>query len=101
MNKIYSLKYCNITGGMIAVSELASRVSKRVVCRTLPTVLTLSLFSGAAQSAQLNIDNVWVRDYLDLAQNKGAFKAGATNVSIQLKDGQKFNFPTVQIPDFS
>ncbi|WP_412034276.1 S6 family peptidase, partial [Providencia alcalifaciens] len=30
-----------------------------------------------------------------------AFKAGATNVSIQLKDGQKFNFPTVPIPDFS
>lgn len=101
MNKIYSLKYCNITGSMIAVSELASRVSKRVVCRTLPTVLTLYLFSGAAQSAQLNIDNVWARDYLDLAQNKGAFKAGATNVSIQLKDGQKFNFPTVPIPDFS
>ncbi|HFL4336055.1 TPA: ESPR domain-containing protein, partial [Escherichia coli] len=29
MNKIYSLKYCPVTGGLIAVSELARRVTKR------------------------------------------------------------------------
>lgn len=29
MNKIYSLKYSHITGGLIAVSELSGRVSSR------------------------------------------------------------------------
>ncbi|HHR6143680.1 TPA: ESPR-type extended signal peptide-containing protein [Providencia alcalifaciens] len=58
MNKIYSLKYCNISRSMIAVSELATKRAKRLICRKLAPVLTLSLFSGAAQSAQLNIDNV-------------------------------------------
>ncbi|EPO4272025.1 hypothetical protein ACUAOZ_005514, partial [Escherichia coli] len=29
MNKIYSLKYSHITGGLIAVSELSGRVSFR------------------------------------------------------------------------
>lgn len=29
MNKIYSLKYCPATGGLIAVSELASQVIKK------------------------------------------------------------------------
>ncbi|HEL8550880.1 TPA: autotransporter outer membrane beta-barrel domain-containing protein [Escherichia coli] len=104
MNKIYSLKFCKKTGSMIAVSELASGVSNRVCCKTLTATLSLflcSLLSGAVQAAQLNINNVWARDYLDLAQNKGNFKAGATNVSIQLKNGQTFYFPKVPIPDFS
>ncbi|HCN9429664.1 TPA: ESPR domain-containing protein, partial [Escherichia coli] len=29
MNKTYSLKYCPVSGGLIAVSELASQVIKR------------------------------------------------------------------------
>nr|AAC44731.1 EspC [Escherichia coli] len=104
MNKIYALKYCHATGGLIAVSELASRVMKKAARGSLLALFNLSLygaFLSASQAAQLNIDNVWARDYLDLAQNKGVFKAGATNVSIQLKNGQTFNFPNVPIPDFS
>ncbi|WP_425535249.1 S6 family peptidase [Escherichia coli] len=104
MNKIYALKYCHATGGLIAVSELASRVMKKAARGSLLALFNLSLygaFLSASQAAQLNIDNVWARDYLDLAQNKGVFKAGATNVSIQLKNGQMFNFPNVPIPDFS
>ena len=104
MNKIYALKYCHATGVMIAVSELASRVMKKAARGSLLTLLNLSLcgvFLSTAQAAQLNINNVWARDYLDLAQNKGVFKAGATDVSIQLKNGQTFNFPKVPIPDFS
>lgn len=54
-----------------------------------------------AVAAKLYIDNVWTRDFLDLGQNKGVFKPGAENVSIQLKDGTRFNFPNVGIPDFS
>ncbi|EOH0881761.1 ESPR-type extended signal peptide-containing protein [Salmonella enterica] len=30
MNRIYSLKYCVITGGLIAVSELARKVKKKI-----------------------------------------------------------------------
>lgn len=104
MNKIYALKYCHATGVMIAVSELASRVMKKAARGSLLALLNLSLcgvFLSTAQAAQLNINNVWARDYLDLAQNKGVFKAGATDVSIQLKNGQTFNFPKVPIPDFS
>lgn len=104
MNKIYALKYCHATGGLIAVSELASRVMKKAARGSFLALFNLSLygaFLSASQAAQLNIDNVWARDYLDLAQNKGVFKAGATNVSIQLKNGQTFNFPNVPIPDFS
>lgn len=104
MNKIYSLKYSHVTGGLIVVSELASRVIKKTIRSSILTLLNLSLcgvFFSTAQSAQLNINNVWARDYLDLAQNKGVFKAGATDVSIQLKNGQSFNFPKVPIPDFS
>lgn len=89
---------------MIAVSELASRVMKKAARGSLLTLLNLSLcgvFLSTAQAAQLNINNVWARDYLDLAQNKVVFKAGATDVSIQLKNGQTFNFPKVPIPDFS
>lgn len=89
---------------MIAVSELASRVMKKAARGSLLALLNLSLcgvFLSTAQAAQLNINNVWARDYLDLAQNKGVFKAGATDVSIQLKNGQTFNFPKVPIPDFS
>ncbi|HBB6388173.1 TPA: autotransporter outer membrane beta-barrel domain-containing protein [Escherichia coli] len=104
MNKIYALKYCHATGGLIAVSELASRVMKKAARGSLLALFNLSLcgvFLSTAQAAQLNINNVWARDYLDLAQNKGVFKAGATDVSIQLKNGQTFNFPKVPIPDFS
>ncbi|STH54796.1 serine protease [Escherichia coli] len=72
MNKIYALKYCHATGGLIAVSELASRVMKKAARGSLLALFNLSLygaFLSASQAAQLNIDNVWARDYLDLAQN--------------------------------
>lgn len=77
MNKIYALKYCHATGGLIAVSELASRVMKKAARGSLLALFNLSLygaFLSASQAAQLNIDNVWARDYLDLAQNKGGLK---------------------------
>ncbi|MCV5707293.1 ESPR domain-containing protein, partial [Escherichia coli] len=38
MNKVYSLKYCPVTGGLIVVSELASRVIKKT-CRRLTHIL--------------------------------------------------------------
>lgn len=43
MNKIYSLKYSHVTGGLIVVSELASRVIKKTVRSSILTLLNLSL----------------------------------------------------------
>ncbi|EQA8278165.1 autotransporter outer membrane beta-barrel domain-containing protein [Escherichia coli] len=102
MNKIYSLKYSVATGGLIAVSELAKRVSGKT-SRILVSSLLLAVVTvteNTAYSANMYIDKVWAKDYLDLAQNKGVFKSGATDVTIELKDDSLFTFP-VSIPDFS
>ncbi|MBS4932041.1 MAG: autotransporter outer membrane beta-barrel domain-containing protein [Clostridiales bacterium] len=104
MNRIYSLKYCVITGGLIAVSELARKVVKKTGRKfPLSTICILcSVFLARyVGAAQLHTNNIWIRDYLDLAQNKGVFQAGATDVKITLKNGQVFEFPKVEIPDFS
>lgn len=104
MNKIYALKYSFITDGMVAVSELTSRVclgGKKKLLAFIATLSLLPFISVSVHAAQLHIDNVWARDYLDLGQNKGAFKAGNTNVSIKQKDGSTFKFPDLPIPDFS
>lgn len=104
MNKIYSLKYCPVTQGLIAVSELASRVSSKTGRKLLATLMVSALSYGAAEhacAAQMDTRNFWIRDYLDLAQNKGAFQAGAFGVKTPLKNGGEFSFPEVTIPDFS
>nr|WP_105175945.1 ESPR-type extended signal peptide-containing protein [Escherichia albertii] len=104
MNKIYSLKYCAITGGLIAVSELARKVvkhSKKKLKISAVCFLYVVVLSGPTEAGQLHTNNIWIRDYLDLAQNKGVFQAGATDVKITLKDGTIFEFPKVEIPDFS
>ncbi|EFA6635782.1 autotransporter outer membrane beta-barrel domain-containing protein [Escherichia coli] len=104
MNRIYSLKYCVITGGLIAVSELARKVAKKSGKKfkiSGACFLSSVLLSGPVLAAQLHTNNIWIRDYLDLAQNKGVFQAGATDVKITLKDGTIFEFPKVEIPDFS
>ncbi|EJK9521065.1 ESPR domain-containing protein, partial [Escherichia coli] len=43
MNKIYSLKYSHITGGLIAVSELSGRVSFRTSAKKKKNKLMLIL----------------------------------------------------------
>ncbi|MWU56170.1 autotransporter outer membrane beta-barrel domain-containing protein, partial [Escherichia coli] len=103
MNKIYALKYSYITGGLIAVSELARKVTTgtRKKLFTILVALSAAGIITPAMAAEMTIDKVWTRDYLDLAQNKGQFKAGATDIEIQLKDGTTLKFPEVEIPDFS
>ncbi|HCS6499203.1 TPA: serine protease autotransporter toxin Sat [Escherichia coli] len=100
MNKIYSLKYSAATGGLIAVSELAKRVSGKTSRKLVATMLSLAV-AGTVNAANIDISNVWARDYLDLAQNKGVFQPGATDVTITLKNGDKFSFHNLSIPDFS
>ncbi|HBA7202615.1 TPA: autotransporter outer membrane beta-barrel domain-containing protein, partial [Escherichia coli] len=104
MNRIYSLKYCHLTQGLIVVSELASRVSSKTGRKLLATFIVSALSYGAAEyacAAQMDTRNFWIRDYLDLAQNKGVFQPGAYGVKTPLKNGGEFSFPEVTIPDFS
>ncbi|HBB6017394.1 TPA: serine protease autotransporter toxin Sat, partial [Escherichia coli] len=96
----YSLKYSAATGGLIAVSELAKRVSGKTNRKLVATMLSLAV-AGTVNAANIDISNVWARDYLDLAQNKGIFQPGATDVTITLKNGDKFSFHNLSIPDFS
>ena len=65
------------------------------------TVLALSLAVQQACANQINTTNFWYRDFLDLAQNKGQFKAGATGLEITRKDGSTLKLPDIPIPDFS
>lgn len=65
------------------------------------TVLALSLAVQQACANKINTTNFWYRDFLDLAQNKGQFKAGATGLEITRKDGSTLKLPDIPIPDFS
>ncbi|HDD9276481.1 TPA: hypothetical protein PBQ24_003821 [Escherichia coli] len=65
------------------------------------TLLIHPLAIQHAYANQLYTDNIWYRDYLDLAQNKGQFKPGATGITITRKDGTKLELPNIPIPDFS
>ncbi|WP_431023007.1 ESPR domain-containing protein [Escherichia coli] len=64
MNKIYSLKYSAATGGLIAVSELAKRVSGKTNRKLVATMLSLAV-AGTVNAANIDISNVWARDYLE------------------------------------
>ncbi|HAH0342758.1 TPA: autotransporter outer membrane beta-barrel domain-containing protein, partial [Escherichia coli] len=107
MNKIYSLKYSHITGGLIAVSELSGRVSSRASGKKnkkkiiLPLCFLGLLSPSYSFASQMDISNFYIRDYMDFAQNKGIFQAGATNIEIEKKDGSSLKLPEVPFPDFS
>lgn len=105
MNKIYSLKYSAVTGGLVAVSELTKKVttaSRKKIRLTSVILLPVGmLFATSAMASHMWIDNFYVRDYLDFAQNKGVFTAGNENISIIKKDGSVYKLPNVPFPDFS
>ena len=92
MNKIYSLKYCPVAQGLIAVSELACRVTKKA-CRKLKTI-TLLTASVACLSYPLISQAGIVRAdisyqlFRDFAENKGLFVPGATDIPVYDKDGK-------------
>ncbi|HCT5479287.1 TPA: hypothetical protein ACG6H0_005231, partial [Escherichia coli] len=58
--------YSAATGGLIAVSELAKRVSGKTNRKLVATMLSLAV-AGTVNAANIDISNVWARDYLDLA----------------------------------
>ena len=63
----------------------------------LPTLLVATV--NDANALQVNIQNHWMRDYLDMAQNKGMFERGATGLEIKRKDGTVLKLPNVPYPD--
>ncbi|MBN9668444.1 S6 family peptidase, partial [Escherichia coli] len=92
MNKIYSLKYCPVTGGLIAVSELASRVTKRAG-RKLKKIslfaLSVSCFSYPVISqAGIVRSDIAYQIYRDFTENKGLFVPGTTDIPVYDKDGK-------------
>lgn len=92
MNKIYSLKYCPVTQGLIAVSELASRVVKRT-SRKLKQISLISVsvtclsFPMMSQAGIVRSDIAY-QIYRDFAENKGLFMPGATDVPVYDKEGK-------------
>ena len=78
---------------------MSSLFTKRT--RKFFPLLTLPLAVSGAWAANLDYDKVFLREYLDLAQNKGQFQAGATDVRITRKDGSQLILPALPIPDFS
>lgn len=100
MNKIYAYKYSEISGGLIAVSELTSRKTKKRK-RIMTIVLSFALYSGSALASHMDITNFYSRDFFDFGQNKGVFQPGATDISILKKDGTILSLPEVPFPDFS
>ncbi|EJN3624263.1 ESPR domain-containing protein, partial [Escherichia coli] len=54
MNKIYSLKYSSLTGGLIAVSELSKKVkgktSRKLMTASVALSVSLSALPGEAST---------------------------------------------------
>ncbi len=71
MNKIYSLKYSVATGGLIAVSELARKVSQKSCGKlSLTGLTTLALtLSSSALAATVRAD-IPYQTFRDFAENK-------------------------------
>ncbi|EOZ0759665.1 S6 family peptidase, partial [Escherichia coli] len=92
MNKIYSLKYCPVSGGLIAVSELASRVIKRAGRKlkkiSLIIVSTTCLSYPVISQAGIVRSDIAYQIYRDFAENKGLFVTGATDIPVYSKDGK-------------
>ena len=75
--------------------------NKLIPLRKSFAFLTLAVAMQSAYANKVFIDNIWYRDYLDFAQNKGIFKPGATGLQIVQKNGTIFKLPDIPFPDFS
>ncbi|WP_250216886.1 hypothetical protein, partial [Escherichia coli] len=83
LNRFFYLRDGTFNQVLISLSEFASRVSSKTGRKLLAIFIVSALSYGAAEyacAAQMDTRNFWIRDYLDLAQNKGAFQPGAYGV---------------------
>ncbi|WP_096309265.1 S6 family peptidase [Escherichia coli] len=103
MNKIYSLKYSVATGGLIAVPELARKVSQKSCGKlSLTGLTTLALtLSSSALAATVRAD-IPYQTFRDFAENKGSFFVGNTNIAIKNNAGNIIGYlDKAPMPDFS
>ncbi|MCK2362722.1 autotransporter outer membrane beta-barrel domain-containing protein [Escherichia coli] len=103
MNRIYSLRYSAVARGFIAVSEFARKcVHKSARCLSFPVFLLIPvLFSAGSLAGTVN-NELGYQLFRDFAENKGAFRPGATNIAIYNKQGEIVGtLDKVAMPDFS
>ncbi|MEH4357693.1 S6 family peptidase [Enterobacter ludwigii] len=103
MNKIFSLKFSFISGGLIAVSELSRRCFRKSRSRRkfISSLLLTSLSPAIVLAGTVNADLDY-QLFRDFAENKGQFKAGATDITIIDKNDQITGLlDKAPMPDFS
>ncbi|MZQ57787.1 ESPR domain-containing protein, partial [Escherichia coli] len=102
MNKIYSLKYSRLTGGLIAVSELSKKVKgktgRKLITASFALSMCLSSLPGEASTVSAEIPYQTFRDF---AENKGVFTPGVTGIEINDNNGNKVGVLDVPMLDFS
>ncbi|EMV0106574.1 autotransporter outer membrane beta-barrel domain-containing protein [Escherichia coli] len=105
MNRIYSLRYSAVARGFIAVSELARKCTCRVTgkkyLKAAALLLSPLLLSGPAGASIVSAE-IDYQIFRDFAENKGAFRPGATDIAIYNKQGELVGtLNKAAMPDFS
>ncbi len=103
MNRVYSLRYSAVARGFIAVSEFARKCVHKSVRRLRFPVLLLTpvLFSAGSLAGTVN-NELGYQLFRDFAENKGAFRPGATDITIYNKRGELVGtLNKATMPDFS
>lgn len=105
MNRIYSLRYSSVARGFIAVSEFARKCTCRVTGKNHLKAAALLLYplllSGPAGASIVSAE-IDYQIFRDFAENKGAFRPGATDIAIYNKRGELVGtLNKAVMPDFS
>lgn len=105
MNRIYSLRYSAVARGFIAVSEFARKCTCRVTgkkhLKAAALLLSPLLLSGPAGASIVSAE-IDYQIFRDFAENKGAFRPGATDIAIYNKRGELVGtLNKAAMPDFS
>lgn len=105
MNKIFSLRYSVVARGFIAVSEFAKRSTCRITgkkhLKAAALLLSPLLISDPADASTVSAE-IDYQIFRDFAENKGAFRPGATAIDIYNKQGELVGrLDKAAMPDFS
>lgn len=105
MNRIYSLRYSAVARGFIAVSEFARKCTCRVTgkkhLKAAALLLSPLLLSDPAGASIVSAE-IDYQIFRDFAENKGAFRPGATDIAIYNKRGELVGtLNKAAMPDFS
>lgn len=105
MNRIYSLRYSAVARGFIAVSEFARKctclVTGKKHLKAAALLLSPLLLSGPAGASIVSAE-IDYQIFRDFAENKGAFRPGATDIAIYNKRGELVGtLNKAAMPDFS